>query len=253
MTSQKRIKANRGNAKKSTGPRTPEGKAKVGQNAVKHGMFSRSIVLACESKDEFDELFTEMLQQYDPQTPMERLLVDRTVCEAWRLERLQRIEREMMDARLEAELAAGGDGGTLGSCFADGALDRLGRYIGRVDRAFHRALKALLDMQRARRDAADRARAGRGAYDAIGRRLPTPPPRKPWPPWTEEEQKKGFEKVMKILDDCIANPPTQKDVAYWRARHFEDPQDEESKELLVKMMEEEIAKEEAAAGATKGE
>jgi len=248
MTSQKRIKANRKNAQKSTGPRTPEGKAKVSQNAVKHGMFSRSIVLACESNDEFDQLFGEMLQQYDPQTPMERLLVDRVVCEAWRLERLQRIEREMMDARLEAEPAAGGDGGTLGSCFADGALDRLGRYIGRVDRAFHRALKALRDMQRERRDAAERAGAGRGAFDAIGRRLPSPPPRKPWPPWTKEEQEKGLEKVMKILDDCIANPPTQKDVAYWRARHFDDPQDEESKELLVKMMEEEIAKEAAGRG-----
>ena len=37
--------ANRRNAKKSTGPKTPEGKRRSGRNAVKHGLLSRDLVV----------------------------------------------------------------------------------------------------------------------------------------------------------------------------------------------------------------
>ena len=41
MTSDKKVQANRRNALKSTGPNTPEGKAAVRLNALKHGLLSK--------------------------------------------------------------------------------------------------------------------------------------------------------------------------------------------------------------------
>jgi hypothetical protein len=46
--SAKKLAANRANAKKSTGPRTPEGKRRSSKNAVTHGMFCNDTVLPGE-------------------------------------------------------------------------------------------------------------------------------------------------------------------------------------------------------------
>lgn len=54
MMSERRIEANRRNARKSTGPRTTEGRARVSRNARKHGL-AISIVL--------DEKWSPMVQQ----------------------------------------------------------------------------------------------------------------------------------------------------------------------------------------------
>ena len=40
------LAANRRNARKSTGPKTPEGKARARQNALKHGLLAREVVVS---------------------------------------------------------------------------------------------------------------------------------------------------------------------------------------------------------------
>lgn len=44
MATEKQIAANRRNALKSTGPRTPEGKARSRWNALKHGILAKAVV-----------------------------------------------------------------------------------------------------------------------------------------------------------------------------------------------------------------
>ena len=58
MATKKQIQANRNNATKSTGPRTGEGKARVSQNALKHGLLARDAVLPDEDPAEFEPVGT---------------------------------------------------------------------------------------------------------------------------------------------------------------------------------------------------
>ncbi len=57
MASDRQARANRRNAQKSTGPRTPEGKAKSRFNALKYGIHADQIVLPTENEDEWRSTF----------------------------------------------------------------------------------------------------------------------------------------------------------------------------------------------------
>ena len=63
MSTQAQILANRRNARKSTGPKTPEGKATVAKNATKHGLFARQNVVISENQADFDALRDDMLAE----------------------------------------------------------------------------------------------------------------------------------------------------------------------------------------------
>ena len=92
MASEKQVNANRQNAVRSTGPRTPEGKRAVSQNAKKHGVLSQQALLPDEDPSELAELRQRLLDYFEPEGHLERLLVDRIVQLAWRLRRLGRTE-----------------------------------------------------------------------------------------------------------------------------------------------------------------
>ena len=97
MSTKKQIQANRTNAKKSTGPKTPEGKAKSAQNATKHGLTATTDVIKGESQEEFDAHKQSFLECLNPQNAIEDFLADRAVSLAWRLKRATRIERQFLD------------------------------------------------------------------------------------------------------------------------------------------------------------
>jgi len=101
MATQPQIQANRQNAQKSTGPKTPEGKAVVSQNALKHGLSARRDVVITESQAEFDLHRDSLLAELDPQGPMESILADRIVTLSWRLKRAEAIQNQTIDAMHE--------------------------------------------------------------------------------------------------------------------------------------------------------
>jgi hypothetical protein len=88
MSTEKQIAANRLNALKSTGPTTPEGRAAVRLNGVKHGLTAQTLVLKGESEADFQSLLDSLETEHQPTTPTEELLVAQMVMAAWRLRRL---------------------------------------------------------------------------------------------------------------------------------------------------------------------
>jgi len=66
MTSRKKSRASRRNAKKSTGPKTPEGKDKVRFNAIQHGLYSSTLVLDCENKALYNDLYLGFHARFRP-------------------------------------------------------------------------------------------------------------------------------------------------------------------------------------------
>ena len=101
MASQKQLEANRRNCLKSTGPRTPEGKAIVALNALKHGLRSERAVAPGEDPEEFANFREELLSELAGGSAVESIFVERLVLAAWRLRRVVRMEVEMMMADCE--------------------------------------------------------------------------------------------------------------------------------------------------------
>jgi hypothetical protein len=113
MTSEKKAEANRRNALKSTGPKTPEGKAAVRLNALRHGLRSEEILLPGEDEQALRELNERLRDELQPVGELENHLVDRIVSAYWRLRRLGRVEAGIFTWELYGELARRAHGEAL--------------------------------------------------------------------------------------------------------------------------------------------
>ena len=104
MATQAQIDAARANGAKSRGPVTEEGKAKSSQNAFRHGAFAATVVLASESKNEFELLTSEFIQTYLPANTVEMKLVESMVAATWREQRVRQMEKELLDLTLQEQM-----------------------------------------------------------------------------------------------------------------------------------------------------
>ena len=86
--SDKQLAANRRNATRSTGPRTPEGKARVKWNALKHGLLARSVVVPLkggpENRRQFKALLEQLHDELNPVGMLEEMLVEQIAVAYWR-------------------------------------------------------------------------------------------------------------------------------------------------------------------------
>ena len=188
--SQKQMDANRANAGKSTGPRTPGGKERSKMNAVTHGLTAQSSVLPGEDRSQLEALSASLMGQLKPRGVVQRIVAERVVSLAWKLRRVARAEEA--EARQMEERAVRGweheramNEATGGKVFAgvgsrprprtagalladsfgsgrgdDGRLVRLTEYELKLDAALRAGMRELLRLQKEA-----------GAFEDVGEEL----------------------------------------------------------------------------------
>lgn len=95
--SQARTQANRENAKKSTGPKTPRGKRYSSRNALKHGIFSLAVTVLDEDCGPYNRLISQLEEEYAPVGVLECLLVQRIAGYLWRLRSALHLDRQVFN------------------------------------------------------------------------------------------------------------------------------------------------------------
>ena len=97
MTSSKKVRSNRSNSTRSTGPKTAEGKSRSSMNSLTHGLTTARVVfLAGESKSDFEDLRVGFHTAWAPVGLAEIFLVDRMVFLAWTMGRSERVQSELL-------------------------------------------------------------------------------------------------------------------------------------------------------------
>jgi hypothetical protein len=185
MISERQQDANRRNAAKSHGPITPEGRAAVRHNALKHGFTAAEIILpTVEEQIDFQQFRLAFEQEYRPVGPTEEVLIEDMVAARWRLNRIRKMEPGFFALRREVlkdgitEFSALDPQAQLALIVLDDARDtdtygKMSRYEGRFERSFFKALKELQRLQALRAAVSD---SGNGTVS------PTPISPDPDPP-----------------------------------------------------------------------
>jgi hypothetical protein len=135
MASQKQIEANRRNALKSAGAKTPEGKAVSRLNSLRHGLRARTVVLPGEDPEEFRRLCDDLEAEWQPRTCTEQFYLEQMAILHWKLTRMEvgeaRLYKDQHDAETELPL-----------------LDRLWKAQHSQERAYARAQRELERLQK---------------------------------------------------------------------------------------------------------
>ena len=157
MASKRQIAANRRNARKSTGPKTPEGKRVSRMNALKHGVSARSLLLDWEDPDEFDTFGQCLRRDLAPEDAAEEMLVEKIIQLGWRLERGSRAETAAIRYAVSQNPEPGGWDPEVRRWRRDMAVlenrdvEKIMRYETSLENRFYRALNELRRYREARR------------------------------------------------------------------------------------------------------
>ena len=229
--------SNRQNAKKSTGPRTPEGKAASSRNGLTHGLSGdKHFILEGEDPEAFLRLLADLHDHLRPVGDSEELVVNRIAAAQWRLDRAFALEAGIY--REESTILAGLDRqkrvyhefymkrdgkdanppdphepeDLLARAFMEGGkgpdnFTRLVRYETAIERSIERGMKYLKVLQTARAAAHPSA----PAIERPPRGAPEPPAPAAKPPSIPSESKNYKPNPNSAPDAPIDPPPPAPD------------------------------------------
>jgi hypothetical protein len=158
--SPRQLAANRANARKSTGPKSPEGKARSSRNAIRHGLTTTTFLVRNEDVPYFTDFRNAFLDRFNPRDKVELYQVEVMVHARWNQRRAWTIENEILNIEmkrrledLEEEFIVLTETTRLAlameHCMSESrAVALIHRYEVRLENQFHRALKTLLEMKK---------------------------------------------------------------------------------------------------------
>ncbi len=195
MPSELKQQTARRNGAMSNGPVTEEGKARSSQNAITHGLTSRTVVLANESPEKYARLLEAYCAEWQPTGQTETDLVVEIANCRWRLRRIWAIETAAIDSEMFIQRKAFDASFTVATPnmrqadalqYLSGGdnnfLNKLDRYETRYRRGFDRALNTLVKVQSYRGFEAPNLDALRDpTYDPTAEKSPQMPENTPEP------------------------------------------------------------------------
>lgn len=154
-TSKKQIRANRANARKSTGTKTPEGKRISSRNGIKHGLYSKDRIINSlhlkENREEYDHILAAIKMELRPKGVLQEFLVRKIADCLWLSRRAARAETaqikrqlHLMNDELPPNIAVGISSIPKGAAGSD-----ILRYELRVERQLNRSLNLFLRLKKA--------------------------------------------------------------------------------------------------------
>ena len=143
MSTARQRTANKLNAQNSTGPTSPEGRAKSSLNRLSHGFASSATIMPGENPEEFKALLDSLTAEHEPQGPTEQILVEHLAMNQWlslRAFRLQGFAFLHQQLNTDDKFSMPKD------------LALLIRYKTTSDNAFHKAHNDLVKTQKERKN-----------------------------------------------------------------------------------------------------
>src|SRR5271157_3584847 len=159
MPSLRKLEAARLNGAKARGRKTPGGIAISSLNAIRHGLSARTIVLGNESRERYDAILNEYIEEFQPESAAEKDAVEELAFAKWQLRRYLGVETAILDLQMDKQAPQIALDFTqidemtrLAIAFqtlADhsNALQLLDRYSSKMRRLYDRAFQHLLDLR----------------------------------------------------------------------------------------------------------
>jgi hypothetical protein len=168
MALQKQIAADKSNAENSTGSNTEKGKVRSRLNSTRDGITGQVTTLSDEDRPVFESLKAELIADLAPKTVMELKLASSIAWDTWRLDRLRATEMNLFalgtedpatavacdDPQIHTAMTAARTMSEKADVFA-----RMSLCEQRMNRALHKNLAILRDLQAERKRASEKARA----------------------------------------------------------------------------------------------
>ena len=159
MSSKQKRRAVRQNGAKAAGSKSPQGIQNSAMNALRHGLTSKTLVLANECPEKFKQLLQTYIDKFQPQDGVEMNLVDEMVAARWRQQRVWMVQTAAMDLQMDKQVHEFASSpypvteptriamAFLAMANDEKALELLMRYETSYSRMHDRAMKTLMRLR----------------------------------------------------------------------------------------------------------